>query len=178
MPVFMISSRLSMHTGKIGIRSKGKGYKPFRRWEYFMEPRVYPAGKLPAVSLWQDHPGKTKLHGFVTGSDIDWTFIRPVRSIRVDINTKEIGGAGRINCIAFHPADSLIMWAGAPSGGIWKTTDGGNTWTPTGDQLSAIGISDIAVDPKNPDNMYIATGDGDCLRYIQRRDPEVNRRRA
>ncbi len=139
---------------------KGKGYKPFRRWEYFMEPRVYPTGKLPALSLWQEIQEKQRSLAQSPAAGTVWTFIGPSK-VPVDIDSKEIGGIGRIDCIAFHPDDSLVMWAGAPTGGIWKTSDGGSNWTPTGDQLSAIGISSIVVDPKNPDNLYIATGDGD-----------------
>jgi photosystem II stability/assembly factor-like uncharacterized protein len=140
---------------------KGKGYKPFRRWEYFMEPRVYPEGRLPAVPLWQIIQEKQNKMAFAPAAGTEWTFIGPSR-VSEDINTNEIGGAGRINCIAFHPTDPSTFWIGTPSGGIWKTINGGNTWTPTGDQLTAIGITDIAVDPQNPDNIYIATGDGDA----------------
>ena len=39
--------------------------------------------------------------------------------------------------------------------------NGGNTWTTNTDQLTVIGCSDIAIDPSNPQIMYLATGDGD-----------------
>ncbi|MBN2764134.1 MAG: T9SS type A sorting domain-containing protein [Bacteroidales bacterium] len=139
---------------------KGKGYKPFKRWEYFMETRAYPSGRLPALSLWQVIREKQQSLASSQAAGIEWVFTGPTK-VSVDINTKKPGGAGRIDCIAFHPSDSLVMWAGAPSGGIWKTTDGGRNWTPTGDQLAAIGISDIVVDRKNPNTLYVATGDGD-----------------
>ncbi|MBN1413724.1 MAG: T9SS type A sorting domain-containing protein [Bacteroidales bacterium] len=141
---------------------KGKGYKPFKRWEYFMEPRIHPSGKLSSITLWQAIQEKQNAKSLWSTADVIWTFLGP-SEVSVDINSKKIGGAGRINCIAFHPTDSSIMWTGAPSGGIWITTDGGKHWIPTGDQLAAIGISDIAVDPLNPDNLYIATGDGDAM---------------
>ena len=75
---------------------------------------------------------------------------------------QEKSGAGRINSIAFHPGDPNIMWVGAPSGGIWKTINGGKTWTTTSDDLASIGVSDIVVNPLNPDELYIVTGDGDA----------------
>lgn len=68
---------------------------------------------------------------------------------------------GRINCIAFHPKDSLVFWIGTPNGGIWKTVDGGKSWIPQTDYLATPCISHIAVDPKNPDILYAATGDFD-----------------
>ncbi|HVZ41339.1 MAG TPA: hypothetical protein VHI13_18815 [Candidatus Kapabacteria bacterium] len=70
-------------------------------------------------------------------------------------------GIGRINCVAFHPTDTSIIFAGAPSGGFWKTTDGGQHWITTTDHFASIGVSDIAVNPANPDIIYIATGDKD-----------------
>lgn len=68
---------------------------------------------------------------------------------------------GRVNCIAFHPSNSKIFWIGTPGGGIWKTEDSGKTWATLSDQLTTLAVSDIAVDPKNPDILYVATGDFD-----------------
>src|SRR5258707_678561 len=51
------------------------------------------------------------------------------------------------------------MWAGAVGGGVWKTTDAGASWLPIGDLLPSIGISTLALDPKNPDILYAGTGE-------------------
>ncbi len=68
-------------------------------------------------------------------------------------------GLGRINCMAFHPNDPNTYWVGVAQGGVWKTTDDGNTWTPLTDQLPIIRVSDIVVDPNNPDIIYISLCD-------------------
>ncbi|MFH0866446.1 MAG: T9SS type A sorting domain-containing protein [Bacteroidota bacterium] len=86
----------------------------------------------------------------------NWTSLGPVT---IPSNG---GGAGRINCIAFYPDNPTIMFAGSPSGGLWKSTDAGNSWSTNTDLLPNIGVSGIAIDPINPDIMYIATGDGDA----------------
>lgn len=73
--------------------------------------------------------------------------------------------AGRILSIAFHPTDPNIMWVGAASGGLWKTTNGGRgavnginwTYVPTG--FAALGISSIVVNPNDPDEIYLGTGE-------------------
>jgi photosystem II stability/assembly factor-like uncharacterized protein len=139
---------------------KGKGYKQYKRWEYFMEPRVSSSGRLPyeiinaeLFKLFSPQETKSSL-----GSQ--WSFLGP-DEVTKGIKSNHAGGAGRINCIAFHPSDSNIIWIGAPSGGLWKTSDGGITWTTTTDALAAIGISDIAVNPANPSVLYLVTGDGD-----------------
>ena len=53
------------------------------------------------------------------------------------------------------------MWIGSPGGGIWKTIDGGLTWSTNTDNLPVLGISDIVIDPTNKQIMYAATGDAD-----------------
>jgi len=70
---------------------------------------------------------------------------------------------GRINCIAFHPSDTNIYYIGTPGGGVWKSTGKfPNRWTPLTDNLPTLAVSDIAVDPVNPDIVYFASGDIDA----------------
>lgn len=68
-------------------------------------------------------------------------------------------GIGRINCIAFHPSNPQIFWVGVAQGGLWKTEDGGASWMPLTDDLPITRISDIAVNPQNPDEIYISLCD-------------------
>ncbi len=68
------------------------------------------------------------------------------------------GDVGRIDCMAIHPTDSSIMYVGATLGGLWKTTNGGQSWKPLTDKLPSMRIGAIALDPKNPEIIYIGTG--------------------
>jgi photosystem II stability/assembly factor-like uncharacterized protein len=69
-------------------------------------------------------------------------------------------GIGRINCIAFHPTNVSTYYVGVAQGGVWKTTNNGVSWTPLTDDLPIIRISDIAIDPNDPDStMYISVCD-------------------
>lgn len=65
--------------------------------------------------------------------------------------------------MTFHPSDTNTFWVGSPSGGFWKSSDGGASFHTTTDHLSSIGISDIIVHPNNPDTIFIITGDRDGL---------------
>ena len=73
--------------------------------------------------------------------------------------------SGRILCVAFHPTNSNIMFVGSASGGLWKTTNGGTgnvsginwTYVPTG--FPVLGVGSIAINPANPNEMYIGTGE-------------------
>ncbi|HKR03246.1 MAG TPA: T9SS type A sorting domain-containing protein [Bacteroidia bacterium] len=71
------------------------------------------------------------------------------------------GAMGRMNCVRTDPNNANIVYAGSPSGGLWKSVDGGDSWTCLTDGLPRIGISDIAINPNNPNEIYILTGDGD-----------------
>ncbi|PLX14145.1 MAG: hypothetical protein C0597_10470 [Marinilabiliales bacterium] len=72
-------------------------------------------------------------------------------------------GVGRVNCISFHPSDTNTYWVGTPSGGLWRTTDDGQSWNVLTDGNDVLGVSDIAVpsDFESSNTLYIATGDRD-----------------
>lgn len=162
------------------------GYKQFKRWEYYMEPRVYPSGDITLPSSnyerfcdYLDNTPDAMAQYYATygqypirnGNTLNqrsgpppvnpmsstWTFMGPT-------GYPANGGAGRINVIRFDPTNSSIMYAGAPAGGLWKSTNGGTTWAivASTDQIASIGITDIAIDPTNNQIIYIATGDGDA----------------
>ncbi len=137
---------------------KGKGYKQFKRWEQFMAPRVYPSGNINIQSnLWNEYQSikNNQTQKNITET-ANWTELGP---FAVPSNG---GGAGRVNCVAFHPTNPNIIFVGAPAGGLWKTTNGGTSWTTTTDLLPNLGVSSIIINPKNPNIMYISTGDADA----------------
>ncbi len=137
---------------------KGKGYKQFRRWEAHMAPRVYPTGDVKLASQaftnYRQWEADQLAAGIPKSTNGNWSLMGPV-------GKPTNGGAGRINFIRFDPTNTNTIWVGAPDGGLWKTTNGGTSWTTNTDQLTVIGCSDVAIDPSNTQVMYLATGDGD-----------------
>lgn len=138
---------------------KGKGFKPYKRWEWFTEQRVYPSGDLNLIYSGISEYFNQYLEDEVSGVRTltgNWTHLGP---INVPTNG---GGAGRCNFLRFDPNNNSILWTGAPAGGLWKSTDAGLSWTNWNtDHLPVIGCSDLAIDPTNTNIMYLATGDGD-----------------
>ena len=67
---------------------------------------------------------------------------------------------GRTRALLIHPTVPTTMWAGGVAGGIWKTTDGGSTWTPKADLLINIAVNSMLLDPRNTDTLYAGTGEG------------------
>ena len=72
---------------------------------------------------------------------------------------------GRINVVITHPDSSNIMYIGNANGGVFKTIDGGNSWVPVFDEFSFLAIGAIALDPINPDIVYVGTGDPNISGY-------------
>jgi photosystem II stability/assembly factor-like uncharacterized protein len=67
---------------------------------------------------------------------------------------------GRIRSIVIHPTADL-MWLGAVGGGVWETTNGGNSWFETMTDLAQnLAVNCMAVDPTNPNVFYAGTGEG------------------
>jgi photosystem II stability/assembly factor-like uncharacterized protein len=137
---------------------KGSGYNQFKRWEWYWETRVNSDGTFPSSnSLWEEWNNYVALNPESTNSRQQ---IGTWKYTESNISSGSNAGMGRISCIAFHPQDVNTFWAGSPDGGLWKTTNGGKNWTTNNSNLPILGVTDIAVDPKNPHILYIATGAG------------------
>ncbi len=144
---------------------RGQGYKAMKRWMWAMEPRVYPSGDLKnvdagkAFEVYQKYnqsvpSGKNISSAAISATTANWTALGPFGSAT---NT----GAGRLQCVRFHPAGTNTVFVGAAAGGLWKSTNGGTTWSTTTDQIASLGVSDVVVNPTNNNIIYISTGDFD-----------------
>ncbi|MEO8453301.1 MAG: hypothetical protein ABI647_26170, partial [Gemmatimonadota bacterium] len=79
-------------------------------------------------------------------SGLVWRNVGPFRGGRISAAAGAIGEAG-------------TFYAGTPAGGVWKTTSGGETWSPIFDSISSassIGALDVA--PSDPNVVYVGTG--------------------
>lgn len=132
------------------------GYKQFKRWEWFARTRLDKNGYFNAANNWNGWLEKQERFGSAAAAGSDWT---PLGPFGVPQPVRSSGGVGRLNCIEFDPRNTDIIWVGAPTGGLWKSNDAGSTWSTDTDHLPNLGVSDIVINPENPDIMYIATGD-------------------
>lgn len=67
---------------------------------------------------------------------------------------------GRIRSIVFDPTDGKKIWVGSVGGGLWKTVNGGASWSSVSTFLANMAISSIVIDPVRPNVMYAGTGEG------------------
>jgi photosystem II stability/assembly factor-like uncharacterized protein len=137
-----------------------KGEKQFLRSKFFLDGRIREDGHLPVGIYWEE--GKKVIANRCLNKAVQtpWVYRGPFNST-VGINSGEVGGSGRIDCIEFHPGDPDIFYAGAPCGGLWRTTDGGSAWECLTDDLPTLGISDIDLHPQDPNTIFICTGSRD-----------------
>jgi photosystem II stability/assembly factor-like uncharacterized protein len=75
---------------------------------------------------------------------------------------REIGPmrAGRTRALAGVPSQPMTFYFGAVNGGVWKTTDAGQTWTDLWAAQPSGSIGAIAVAESNPDVIYVGSGEG------------------
>jgi PKD repeat protein len=140
-------------------------FRLFRRWEWYYAPRVGVSGDLtmPAYSYinffayLEQNPAAKQMRNASIARELrstNWSFVGPT-------GAPQNGGAGRLNFVRFDPNNNSIIYVGAPAGGLWKTTNGGVSWTCLTDYLPIIGCSDLAIDPGNTQVLYLGTGDND-----------------
>ncbi|PYT12896.1 MAG: hypothetical protein DMG59_22085 [Acidobacteria bacterium] len=73
---------------------------------------------------------------------------------------------GRITDVEGIPGNPALVYVASASGGLFKTVNGGMTWTPIFDHQSTISIGDIAVDPHNPDVVWVGTGEANARNSV------------
>jgi photosystem II stability/assembly factor-like uncharacterized protein len=135
---------------------KGQGHSVFRRWEWHWQSRIMPDGSFPPSNIkeveWNNYLASLPENKISTAAN--WTSMGPSSS------NSGYNGIGRVNCVALHPTNSDILWIGAATGGVWKSSDGGASWAPLTDNLKVLSVTSIAVSPLDPNTIYIGTGDG------------------
>jgi len=85
------------------------------------------------------------------------------------LSMRSIGPAlmsGRIADVAIHPTDRSTWYIGVGSGGVWKTTNAGVTFTPIFEDQSSYSIGTIAIDPKRPEVVWVGTGENVSGRHV------------
>jgi photosystem II stability/assembly factor-like uncharacterized protein len=126
----------------------GQEGPPPERSDWFFEQRAYPRGRVPQ-SVYRKALDQADLlrRGAHERNSLQWQFAGPVNT------------GGRISSLAVHPSAPNTIYAGAASGGVFKSTNGGDTWTPVFDDNESLSIGDLAVAPSDPLTLYVGTGE-------------------
>jgi photosystem II stability/assembly factor-like uncharacterized protein len=85
------------------------------------------------------------------------------------LRLRSIGPAvisGRIGDVAVDPTDHKIWYVAVASGGLWKTTNAGTTFSPIFDGEGSYSIGTVVIDPKNPNVVWVGTGENNAQRSV------------
>ncbi|MBC7555055.1 MAG: hypothetical protein H7257_13890 [Taibaiella sp.] len=143
-------------------KKEGKDYL-FQRWAWYWQQHLDTAGYMvpPAKTMqeWNNatNSGSNKAPASRTtaAGPANWVFQGPTTT------PGGYWGLGRVNVVATHPTNPAILFAGSAGGGLWKSTDSGTNWAPLYGNLPTLGVSDIVINPLNPNTIYVCTGDAD-----------------
>jgi len=114
--------------------------------------QVTPWTPEQAVPLWRIPPRGP-------GSLLDttnWTAIGPAPLMTGSSNGNV---SGRITGIAAHPTDPNTIYVSPAGGGVWKTTNGGTSWSMLTDPQPTLSMGAIAIAPSNANVLYAGTGE-------------------
>jgi photosystem II stability/assembly factor-like uncharacterized protein len=102
---------------------------------------------------------------------------RPSATPESPLNSATFGGirprligpavsSGRVVAFAVHPKNKANYFVAVGSGGVWKTTNAGTTFTPVFDNEGSYSIGTILLDPKNPNIVWVGTGENNSQRSV------------
>lgn len=156
----IIDSAESYFDGK--DKGRGSGYKQFKRWEYMALKRVKENGYLPTIT--EDIAEFEEYNAYLNETAAtrqqltdNWEELGPMSW---NATTSWNPGVGRITGIAIDQNNSNHIIIGANTGGVWKTTDGGQSWAPLNDFFSNMTVYSVAIDPGNSNTYYFGSSSG------------------
>ena len=160
-----ISSVAERHFDTVG-RGRGIGYKQFRRWQYFAERSMDENGKLKSPEFFynnlQNYNSTINNEGLAARTVVgSWEEMGPSYW---NATSGWNPGVGRITSISIDKTNQNHIIIGSETGGVWKTTDGGSSWTVLTDNLANIDVYSLAIDPSNSSNYFWGSTSGNIFK--------------
>ncbi len=124
----------------------------FNRLLHYYNSRITPDGSPIDERVLYEEADKRRNQNKAINPSVTWKNTGPSEYLGIQ------AGLGRTSAVAFHPTNENIFYVGAGTGGVWKTTDGGLTYSPIGDLLPTLAVGKIVVNQSNPNTIYVATG--------------------
>jgi uncharacterized repeat protein (TIGR01451 family) len=142
---------------------------PQQRQEWFYHQRAFPAKQTPPGARMNAQRYSQLMFQQELAAGIQaattataWSLIGPKpTAYPPDWGILFSPTSGRVSAMAADTTDTTgnTVYLGGAEGGIWKTTNGGTSWTPLTDAQSSLATGAIAIDPNNHLNVYVGTGE-------------------
>jgi photosystem II stability/assembly factor-like uncharacterized protein len=155
--------------------------------EWFYEQRAYPLTEIPrgarVRAIRQMEAAETRqkqvrraLYGQTTeatratealeNNQPKWEALGPKPISNGNTGTISRPVSGRATAIALDPGydgvSNQTIYLGAAQGGLWRSRDNGVNWTPLLDEQASLAVGSVAIDPANPNVIYVGTGEGNA----------------
>ncbi len=143
-------------------KGRGSGYKQFKRWEYMANRLKNEQGYLTPVTerlaeLENYNAYLNNTAGQRASLNDNWEELGP---LNWNASTSWNPGVGRITGVSVDATNTDHIIVGANTGGVWRTTDGGATWTPLSDNFSNMYVYSVTIDPNDSDTYYFGSSSG------------------
>lgn len=124
--------------------------KPMEAVRFWFEMRTYPLGYLPENWLTDalKHIEENNIAEGLKVTNQTWTQLGPTNI------------AGRVRSVVIDHTNSSILYTGSVSGGVWKSTNEGQTWFALKDNMENLAVASLVMDPSNNQILYAGTGEG------------------
>ena len=135
-----------------------KDRNAFKRERWFYEQRMFPDNFIPENSYAEAIDQRNELRqsqGFFLGANNTWTSIGPTSGFYFSYGNI----SSRITTIKYDPVNPSIIYLGAAYGGVWKSVNGGDSWTSMTMDEASLSSGALAVDPVNNNIVYYGTGE-------------------
>lgn len=177
--------RMQPDTGSGEQEGGETGDDPKQRADYFYRQRAYPFAQTPAGARQQSLQQldamvkQQRAMGILPEADAEpslsvgfpgpsnWTNLgpQPVTNSAGGSNFGNPSATGRVTAIAVDPTttntSTQVIYLGAAAGGVWKSSNGGTSWTTIFDQNNSLAIGGIAIAPGAGNNNIIYVGTGE-----------------
>ncbi|WP_299125957.1 T9SS type A sorting domain-containing protein [uncultured Winogradskyella sp.] len=164
-----IQAEAEAYFNEVG-RERGKGYKPYKRWEAtallmmdengMLKSPDYYLNVLEEYNTYQNENSNS----FARTTVGTWEDLGPTSWTAAPNGYNP--GVGRISALDVQPSDPNHMIVGSPTGGVWRTTDGGSNWTVLTDNLSNLVVGSLTIHPTQPSIYYWGTNFGVIFRSL------------
>lgn len=143
-----------------GIEGEG----PAERANYFLEQRAFPRDTLPYNALVEaiEHTADMPSPDVSAASTAStWELVGPAPMKNSYMGAVPIDVSGRVTALAVDQSDTSgdTVYLAAAQGGVWKTTNGGDSWTPLTDKQASLSMGALALAPSDPNVIYAGTGE-------------------
>ncbi|MCB0686218.1 MAG: proprotein convertase P-domain-containing protein [Saprospiraceae bacterium] len=159
--------RLGEQHFEINGEYRGNGYKQFERWKYWSRRSLNERGMIieadqidREISAFQAKNSKNGTQNAISGNLVE---MGPMSTTNTSTWSSHLG---RLTSISVANGNHNHIIVSAPSGGVWKTTNNGGSWTPIFDQMNTLNVYATEISHANSQHYFVGTDGSGIFRSL------------